>query len=52
MFSLNTATGTVHREPEFGVPVQNISAPAGRDVKFACHVEHLGNYKVMMHLHT
>ncbi|KAI9553893.1 hypothetical protein GHT06_019163 [Daphnia sinensis] len=36
-----------HLEPEFVDAVQNITVPVGRDVKFSCHVRHLGNsYKV------
>ena len=36
-----------HLEPEFVDAVQNITVPIGRDVKFSCHVRHLGtSYKV------
>ncbi|EFX75497.1 hypothetical protein DAPPUDRAFT_323113 [Daphnia pulex] len=36
-----------HLEPEFVDAVQNITVPVGRDVKFSCHVRHLGtSYKV------
>ena len=44
-----------HGDPEFVQAVQNITVPVGRDVKFSCHVRHLGNYKVRTtttsHLH-
>lgn len=40
-------SGCGHLEPEFVDVVQNITVPVGRDVKFSCHVRHLGtNYKV------
>lgn len=42
----NTSVGG-HQEPEFVDAVQNITVPVGRDVKFSCHVRHLGtSYKV------
>ena len=40
------AGGKCHGDPEFVSAVQNITVPVGRDVKFSCHVRHLGNYKV------
>lgn len=42
-----TFTVSGHLEPEFVDAVQNITVPIGRDVKFSCHVRHLGtSYKV------
>jgi hypothetical protein len=42
-----TFTVSGHLEPEFVDAVQNITVPVGRDVKFSCHVRHLGtSYKV------
>ena len=42
-----TFTVSGHLEPEFVDVVQNITVPVGRDVKFSCHVRHLGtSYKV------
>ena len=46
-----TFTVSGHLEPEFVDAVQNITVPVGRDVKFSCHVRHLGSsYKVCLSL--
>jgi hypothetical protein len=34
-------------DPEFTEQIENITVPAGRNVKLACSVKNLGNYKVM-----
>ena len=33
-------------EPEFSESIENITVPAGREVKLACSVKNLGNHKV------
>lgn len=33
-------------EPEFSEPIENITVPAGREVKLACSVKSLGPHKV------
>ena len=39
-------------EPEFTDIIKNITAAAGRNVKFACCVKNLGTYKVRHNLYT
>lgn len=36
-------------EPEFTDVIENITVPAGRNVKFSCSVKNLGTYKVSKH---
>jgi len=36
-------------EPEFSEPIENITVPAGREVKLACSVKSLGPHKVSPH---
>ena len=36
----------VTEEPEFTDVIENITVPAGRNVKLACSVKNLGTYKV------
>jgi len=33
-------------DPEFTEQIENITVPAGRNVKLACSVKNLGTYKV------
>lgn len=40
----------VVEEPEFTDIIENITVPAGRNVKLACSVKNLGSYKVCYHL--
>ncbi|XP_017778664.1 PREDICTED: lachesin-like isoform X2 [Nicrophorus vespilloides] len=42
----NIPTNVVIEEPEFTEVIENITAAAGRNVKFACSVKNLGSYKV------
>uniref|UniRef100_A0A1B0CE58 Ig-like domain-containing protein n=1 Tax=Lutzomyia longipalpis TaxID=7200 RepID=A0A1B0CE58_LUTLO len=37
---------TVSEDPEFTDVIENITVPAGRNVKLACSVKNLGSYKV------
>ena len=36
----------VVEEPEFTDVIENVTVPAGRNVKLACSVKNLGSYKV------
>jgi hypothetical protein len=36
----------VQEDPEFTDVIENITVPAGRNVKLACSVKNLGSYKV------
>lgn len=36
----------VIEEPEFTEVIENVTVPAGRNVKLACSVKNLGSYKV------
>lgn len=36
----------VLEEPEFTEVIENVTVPAGRNVKLACSVKNLGSYKV------
>lgn len=36
----------VLEDPEFTDVIENITVPAGRNVKLACSVKNLGSYKV------
>lgn len=38
-------------QPEFVEPVVNITVAKGRDTTFACHVRHLGGYRVSFLIH-
>ncbi|XP_061513627.1 lachesin [Anopheles gambiae] len=40
------ATNVVVEEPEFTDVIENVTVPAGRNVKLACSVKNLGSYKV------
>jgi len=40
------AGGTSVEEPEFAEPIENITVPAGREVRLACQVKNLGQHKV------
>ncbi|XP_046403486.1 lachesin-like isoform X2 [Ischnura elegans] len=49
MSSANTVTAvaaTPTEDPEFSEGIENITVPAGRNVKLACSVKNLGTYKV------
>lgn len=37
-------------EPEFTEYIENVTVPAGRNVKLGCSVKNLGSYKVRMKL--
>ncbi|CAG7817318.1 unnamed protein product, partial [Allacma fusca] len=37
--------GPSEQEPEFAEPIENITVPAGREVKLACSVKNLGPHK-------
>lgn len=39
----------VQKEPKFVDVIENITVPAGRNVKFSCSVDNLGTYKVSKH---
>lgn len=39
-------------DPEFTDQIENITAPAGRNIKLACSVKNLGTYKVRTIPHT
>ncbi|XP_055852477.1 lachesin [Episyrphus balteatus] len=41
-----TANNVVTEDPEFTDVIENITVPAGRNVKLACSVKNLGSYKV------
>ena len=50
--SVNGHSTHHQQDPEFSGEVHNITAPVGKDVKFSCHVRHLGtSYKVSWHKH-
>lgn len=34
-------------DPEFTDVIENVTVPAGRNIKLACSVKNLGSYKVM-----
>lgn len=38
----------VVEEPEFTEVIENVTVPAGRNVKLACSVKNLGSYKVSL----
>ncbi|XP_075150320.1 uncharacterized protein LOC142224432 [Haematobia irritans] len=42
--SLNTIT----EEPEFTEYIENVTVPAGRNIKLACSVKNLGSYKIQI----
>ncbi|TDG43093.1 hypothetical protein AWZ03_010477 [Drosophila navojoa] len=42
--------GLVQEDPEFTDVIDNITVPAGRNVKLACSVKNLGSYKFGMQL--
>lgn len=46
---MNFVVSVVVEEPEFTDVIENITAAAGRSVKFACSVKNLGSYKVSKH---
>lgn len=39
-------------DPEFTDIIENITVPAGRNVKLACSVKNLGSYKVRNHVRS
>ncbi|XP_004519441.2 lachesin [Ceratitis capitata] len=43
---LSSMLNTVVEEPEFTEYIENITVPAGRNVKLGCSVKNLGSYKV------
>lgn len=36
-------------EPEFTEIIENVTVPAGRNVRLGCSVKNLGSYKVCIH---
>lgn len=40
----------VIEEPEFTEVIENVTVPAGRNVKLACSVKNLGSYKVSLNI--
>jgi hypothetical protein len=38
--------GPAQEDPEFTDVIENITVPAGRNVKLSCSVKNLGTYKV------
>ncbi|XP_071447292.1 lachesin-like [Hetaerina americana] len=40
------ATTRVSEDPEFGLPIRNLTVPVGREAVLSCQVDHLGKYKV------
>ena len=46
-FSLFSYILVVVEEPEFTEVIENVTVPAGRNVKLACSVKNLGSYKVI-----
>ncbi|CAG9803946.1 unnamed protein product [Chironomus riparius] len=40
------STNVITEEPEFTDVIENVTVPAGRNVKLACSVKNLGSYKV------
>lgn len=48
MFSLSFSLFLIvdSEDPEFTDVIDNITVPAGRNVKLACSVKNLGSYKV------
>lgn len=40
------ATSALPEDPEFTDVIENITVPAGRNIKLACSVKNLGSYKV------
>ncbi|CAG9803944.1 unnamed protein product [Chironomus riparius] len=41
-----TGNNALNEDPEFTSTIENITVPAGRNVKLACSVKNLGSYKV------
>ncbi|KAM7351030.1 dpr-interacting protein zeta [Cochliomyia hominivorax] len=42
----SSSLNTVVEEPEFTEYIENVTVPAGRNIKLACSVKNLGSYKV------
>lgn len=49
-FSILFFFAAVSEDPEFTDVIENITVPAGRNVKLACSVKNLGSYKVRDYL--
>ena len=41
-----SSTRLVPDDPEFGLPIVNLTTPVGREAVLSCTVDHLGKYKV------
>jgi hypothetical protein len=41
-----STTRLVPDDPEFGLPIGNLTTPVGREAVLSCTVDHLGKYKV------
>lgn len=46
LLSLSLFLAVDSEDPEFTDVIDNITVPAGRNVKLACSVKNLGSYKV------
>ncbi|XP_061395423.1 hemicentin-1-like, partial [Musca vetustissima] len=44
--SPSSSLNTITEEPEFTEYIENVTVPAGRNIKLACSVKNLGSYKV------
>lgn len=44
--SLSRHVAALPEDPEFTDVIENITVPAGRNIKLACSVKNLGSYKV------
>jgi len=44
--TLTAATTETKEDPEFTEQIENVTVPAGRNIKLACSVKNLGTYKV------
>ncbi|PSN48456.1 hypothetical protein C0J52_18929 [Blattella germanica] len=42
-----STTRLVPDDPEFGMPIGNLTTPVGREAVLSCTVDHLGKYKIM-----
>nr|CAD7575518.1 unnamed protein product [Timema californicum] len=47
-----TTTRIVPEDPEFRLPIGNLTTPVGREAVLSCTVDHLGKYKFPVALHT
>lgn len=46
LYHILTSIAAILEEPEFTEYIENVTVPAGRNIKLACSVKNLGSYKV------